>query len=408
MERRFGELKEIVAGAGYHRLLDAGDARSGAAAEGIVAQEVGDVDETSIVEFESEGEVPDPLDVLLDYILETTDVETAIASDDDVWSIVGGKSVVDFASYLRHTQPPVQVIGTVGSLSMEDVISHEQALGFTRRVITASDSAEWPDASIDGVGCQCLKDGRVFIGPSNAETRPLNLQRLAFTDSRNPSHRCHSLALSADGKFLAASFNSHTESVSALCFSLIDYTLVSGSDDGTVIVWDTRCGHVLLHLVHGEPVGSIAYAPQNALIATGSATNGSMKVWDASSGACLHSFSVDGKLYMLAFSPHSSCLCVDLGAFCILYDIHTYARTATLQHDVEKWLQSSMSHQGDCIVTGSALNIPGPVKIWSTATGEELLTIDHPKKLSRPVAFSPDGAEVVAGCDADTTAVTYD
>ncbi|EKM56565.1 uncharacterized protein PHACADRAFT_92278 [Phanerochaete carnosa HHB-10118-sp] len=100
MKKRFGLLKEIVAGAGYHRLPDRGDGRGGSAAEGIAAREgdVEDIDEASIIELGSEGEVPDPLDVLLNYILE------------------GGKSVVDFASYLRRVQPPVQVDDTCESL----------------------------------------------------------------------------------------------------------------------------------------------------------------------------------------------------------------------------------------------------------------------------------------------------
>ncbi|EKM56576.1 uncharacterized protein PHACADRAFT_253786 [Phanerochaete carnosa HHB-10118-sp] len=67
-----------------------------------------------------------------------------------------------------------------------------------------------------------------------------------------------------------------------------------------------------------------------------------------------------------------------------------------------------MSHQGDRIVTGSSSIRPGQVKIWSTATGEGLFIIDHPDKLSRPVAFSPDGAEVASACDVEMAAVTYD
>ncbi|EKM58877.1 uncharacterized protein PHACADRAFT_248979, partial [Phanerochaete carnosa HHB-10118-sp] len=62
-----------------------------------------------------------------------------------------------------------------------------------------------------------------------------------------------------------------------------------------------------------------------------------------------------------------------------------------------------MSRQGDRIVTASGYQ----VKIWSAVTGEEILAVDHPKQLSSPVAFSPDGAEVLVGCDAYKTAVTY-
>ncbi|EKM56580.1 uncharacterized protein PHACADRAFT_141343 [Phanerochaete carnosa HHB-10118-sp] len=444
-----GVVKRVVAGGGYHRLPDGGDERGGSAEEGISAQEMGDVDEKSILDMWNEvltkhqSKVPDPLNVLLDYIHEvcplnslshcTTGVETAIASDDDVWSIVGGKSVIDFASYLRRIQPPVHIDGAVGSLCMEDVISHKRASAFSRQNITWSDLAEWPDAALDGA--DRLEDGRAFTSPLDAEPRPLNLKRVTFNDPQDPSRDCYRFALSADGKLLAASFGSidilvwrlsdgllvqrlhhqgHRSNVITLSFSPIDYNLVSGSSDGTVIVWDTRRGRVLLHLEgHSAQVNGIAYTADGALIATGPCDRGSrsdksVKVWDTSSGACLHSFSVGNDVDELTFSPDSTRLYVRLTTSCVIYDIHTYARTATLQHIAGEVLLSLMSHQGDRIVTGPTSDHPGQVKIWNAVTGEELLTIDHPKKLSEPVAFSPDGSEVVVGCPAKTAAVTYD
>ncbi|EKM56561.1 uncharacterized protein PHACADRAFT_253761 [Phanerochaete carnosa HHB-10118-sp] len=312
---------------------------------------------------------------------------------------------------------------------MEDTISHERALAFTRRTITESILAEWPDAALDNAGR--LEDGRVFTGPSEAEARPLKSKRLTFTDLRDTLKNCQCCAFSADGKLLAASFDSsdvliwrlsdgllvqrlhhqgHTDDVRDLSFSPVGYALISGSKDGTAIVWDTRHGRVLLRLEgHREPVRSTAYAPYGAIIATGSDGDDiSVKIWDASSGAFLHSFDVDEMVYSLAFSPDGSCLCAELQTSCHIYDIHTFTSTVTLQHATGETLFSSMSHQGDRIVTVLSSGNPGQVKIWSTATGEELLTIDHPNKLSYPVAFSPDGAEVVAACEADTAAITYD
>ncbi|EKM56564.1 uncharacterized protein PHACADRAFT_253767 [Phanerochaete carnosa HHB-10118-sp] len=311
---------------------------------------------------------------------------------------------------------------------MEDVISREQSLTLSRRTLTAADLAEWPDAALDGAGQ--LEDAHVFTGSSSAETRPLKLKQFIFTDSRDPSKDCECIGLSADGRLLAASFQSsdvlvwrvsdgllvqrlhyqgHTDDVRALSFSPIDYTLVSGSLDRTAIVWDARRGRVLLRLEgHRGRVSSIAYAHHGAIIATGSAgVDRSVKIWDASSGACLHSLRVDEDTYKLAFSPDSSYLCVELKTSCIAYDIRTYASTIMLQQLAGEALFSSMSYQGDRIVTCPLSDLE-QVKIWNATTGEELLTIDHPMKLSRPVAFSPDGAEMVAACEADMTAVTYD
>jgi len=65
-----------------------------------------------------------------------------------------------------------------------------------------------------------------------------------------------------------------------------------------------------------------------------------------------------------------------------------------------------MPSQGDCVVTGP--EDPGQVKIWDVVTGKELLRIKHPKGLSQPVAFSPDGTEVLAACHADKTLIAFD
>ncbi|EKM58802.1 uncharacterized protein PHACADRAFT_87282, partial [Phanerochaete carnosa HHB-10118-sp] len=152
-----------------------------------------------------------------------------------------------------------------------------------------------------------------------------------------------------------------------LAFSPNNRSLVSGSKDGTAIVWDIRHGRALLRLEgHRGTVGKVVYAPHGALIATVSHDDKSTKIWDASIGACLHSFEVRGHIFQVAFSPNNS-----------------RDRIATASWDDR-------------------------VKIWSAVTGEELLTIDHPRKLSYPVAFSPDGSEVLAACDADETAVTFD
>ncbi|EKM57022.1 uncharacterized protein PHACADRAFT_254499, partial [Phanerochaete carnosa HHB-10118-sp] len=251
---------------------------------------------------------------------------------------------------------------------MEDIISHEQELTFTRRTITAPDLAEWPDAAVDAAGR--LEDGSVFTDSSKAETRSLKSKQIVFADSRDPYRHCLRFALSADGKLLAASFGrsdvlvwrlsdgllvqllhcqDHLYQVLGLSFSPVDSNLASGSRDGTATVWDTRHGRILLHLEgNGGPVSSIAYAPNGAVIATGSHKDKSVKIWDASSGACLHSFSANEVVYKLAFSPgDNSCLYAELETSSIIYDIHTCTHTATLQLGAGKMLYSSMSHQGD-------------------------------------------------------------
>ncbi|EKM58791.1 uncharacterized protein PHACADRAFT_88495 [Phanerochaete carnosa HHB-10118-sp] len=70
LRKRLVILKKIVAGADYHRLPGAGDERGGSGGKGVVVQEEEDLIDANMLEFKGEGEAPDLLEILLDYMLE--------------------------------------------------------------------------------------------------------------------------------------------------------------------------------------------------------------------------------------------------------------------------------------------------------------------------------------------------
>ncbi|EKM51722.1 uncharacterized protein PHACADRAFT_262040 [Phanerochaete carnosa HHB-10118-sp] len=425
LKTRLEVLRRAAARAAYHRYSEMVDEGDFSGDEDDVVLEVGDPDEDDS-DMEGESDVADLLDILLDYILETTDVEIAIASDDEIASIMGDNQVDDFAGYLRQMQVPVEVADKVGSICIEDVISHEQDRALASRTIPGSDFEEWPNVTLDGAG-RLDNPQQIFIGPTEAEARPLQLKQLIFHPSNADFCRCW--ALSTDGKLLAASFyideifvwrlsdgllvqrlcrQGHTNCVDSLAFSPSpdNSALVSGSEDKTAVVWDTKRGRELLRLEgHASRVDYVVYAPHAALVATASSGDRSVKVWDASTGARLHSFSIDEDISKLAFSPDGSRFYVGLLPSCSIYDTQTFAHITTLQHEDRSRFEWSMPRRGDRMVIASA---DGQVKIRSAMTGEELLAINHPKPLSFPAAFSPDGAEILATCNANNEAITYD
>ncbi|EKM58776.1 uncharacterized protein PHACADRAFT_248866 [Phanerochaete carnosa HHB-10118-sp] len=308
---------------------------------------------------------------------------------------------------------------------MEDVICHERECDFARRRITASDLAKSPNASLDGAGR--LVDWRAFVGPEEADARPLKSKQLVFTDPQHPDAECICYAVSTHGNLLAASFNStdifvwrlpdgllvqrlhdqgHSENVRSLSFSSNGHTLVSGSDDKTAIVWDVQSGRVLRRLEeHRSGVDNTAYSPANTLIAT-SDLDKFVKIWDASTGACLHSFALSGYASRLIFSPDSSRLCIKVPDSCVIYDMQTYRRIAVLRHDNTDSISFSMTRRGDRIVTGAS-HRNGVMK-WDATTGRDLMTIDDERRPTAPVAFSPDGTEILAGRYTDQMALAYD
>ena len=151
-----------------------------------------------------------------------------------------------------------------------------------------------------------------------------------------------------------------------------------------------------------------AYAPNGQLIVTGSSLHGdSIKIWDASNGACLHAFTMlQRDMHRLVFSPDSARLYIGLNYSCLIYDIRKHKNTAILRHRYGKALDWTLTPQGDHIATTTRPG--GDVKIWCALTGRQLLSIAHPGGLTSPLAFSPDGAEVTAVCDEDMSVLTYD
>ena len=303
------------------------------------------------------------------------------------------------------------------------MVSRNRKRAVACRAIAPTDIYRWPGLSFDGAGS--LETGKIFIGSTNADARPLKCNHLVFKDSSSNSSFCECFALSPDGTLLAVSFwtntvlvwrlsdgllvqrlhnQSYTDVVRSVALSPNSRHLVFGSDDKTAIVWDIKSGRALLRLEgHRDRVQTVVYSPDGSRIATGS-LDSAVKIRDASSGECLHSLDLGEVVDKVIFSPDSLRLVVKLhhtGAIC---DIHTGTRIATLQHEGSEYMRLSLSHQGDRAVTSTD---DGKVKIWSAVTGEELLELNEHTDAIRCVAFSPDGAEVVTASD-DWTVVTRD
>ncbi|KAH8829511.1 WD40 repeat-like protein [Flagelloscypha sp. PMI_526] len=195
------------------------------------------------------------------------------------------------------------------------------------------------------------------------------------------------LAISPDKQFLAAAihkkvniyeigktanepyttFEGHTMNVTSLCFHSECKWLATGSEDGTIKIWDLRSSSLQRTYVNGPPVNDICVYPnQGELISCDQA--GSIKQWDLTENICSHELTPAGD---------------------------TPIRSVTIGHD------------GGCLVAG---NNKGKCFVWKvneeSAPGVQRFQAvtkfqAHTKYLTRCL-LSPD-ARYLATCSADTT-----
>jgi WD40 repeat protein len=145
---------------------------------------------------------------------------------------------------------------------------------------------------------------RLFVGTLGNNVHELFLN--ANSATKNAARTIiHALALSPDGRYLAAGLDNgsigitslqetphrvalhriHAAAVLSLAWSQDSTMLASGSADTTAKVWDATTEHVEHLLPHNGAVNSIAWEPTNTgRLATGSA-DGNVSIWDVNSSA---------------------------------------------------------------------------------------------------------------------------
>ena len=84
-------------------------------------------------------------------------------------------------------------------------------------------------------------------------------------------------------KEVVAKWTGHTNLVGALCWSVGGERVVSGSNDGTIRVWDVESGDTVLGPIRTGHmyVDAVLYSLDTTKIATGGYEEIALKIWDA-------------------------------------------------------------------------------------------------------------------------------
>ena len=184
-------------------------------------------------------------------------------------------------------------------------------------------------------------------------------------DDRKLAEKVYSVAYSPDGKTLVAGSSDkmvriwdiesgecltklvgHTGTVNSVVYSPDGQTLATGSDDNTVRIWDVQSWQVIKEFVgHSRGVTSVSYSPDGQTLATGSADN-TVRVWDVRSGRVL----------------------------------------TTLPHD--SWVTSVIYlSDGATLASGGKDN---RVRVWDVKSGKCLATLEGHTNWVMSIAYSPE------------------
>jgi len=181
-----------------------------------------------------------------------------------------------------------------------------------------------------------------------------------------------------------------TSEIYSVAYSPDSKTLLSGSSDDILKLWEISSGRLLRTFseYNDDSISSVAFSPDGKTVLSGS--NDALKLWAVNSGQLLRTFSGhDDIISSVAFSPDGKVLLsgsIDRTLKLWAVDSGQLLYTFMGHHD---WVMSvAFSPDGKTVLSGSNDNT---LKLWAVDSGQLLRTFSGHDDRVNSVTFSPDG-----------------
>ncbi|HEX6556496.1 MAG TPA: NB-ARC domain-containing protein, partial [Ktedonobacteraceae bacterium] len=200
-----------------------------------------------------------------------------------------------------------------------------------------------------------------------------------------------------EGKLLHLAWQAHTDTTYAFALSSDEHTLASGSDDGSVKLWEVESGALLWSGWHPQGAMRLAFSPDGRLLASGGG-DATVRLWNAKLGTHLEELPHPSPVVSLAWSPDGHLLASGDFAGTIRLWAIPHSEPATCVQTLaghRMWVpRLAFAPDGSRLASASWDNT---VKLWELASGRCLETLVGYTERVQALDWSPDGGMLASG-----------
>lgn len=190
----------------------------------------------------------------------------------------------------------------------------------------------------------------------------------------------------------------HDQIVTCVAFAPDGQTILSGSDDSTVRLWNTETGrHLHCFRGHTNRVKCVAFSPDGQRILS-AGEDCSLRLWSVETRKPIHTFehAHARSITSLAFSPDGRYALTGSDDKTIrLWDLLQFTEVRRFDLEPNAAVRSvAFSPDGTRALSGGADAL---VRLWEVSTGKQLQVFKGHTKPVNAVAYSPEGRRFLSG-----------